>query len=476
MAKPPKTTKTARRRAKSTAEVVADILVAHQFTGRDGGGHDGFAQDAGGATYQYNGRFWEQISDATLSAIALEHDPTPKASRLREIRELLKARVHRRDLEFGRVADHEVPCIDGVVDVLSGQVRPHAIDDYIDSVIPWNYDGKAACADWLDTLIGWFGDADEADTRAAALQEFFGYVVLPHAKAKKALVLVGPSNCGKSIVPLVAKALVGAAFTCSLPVSDMEDPVKRWVIKHKRLNIMTELPAEAMIADGGFKTLVSAEDPIFINGKYEMPMMYVPIAKHVIATNVMPKMTDRTEATINRLLVVPFERVFGEAEQDETLLARLTAPAAMRGLFAWAVAGARRLVDRRLKFTAVAKGAALLAEMREDANPFIAFARERLVREAKAGVPLGQLVAAFNKWTGGRKADARRVAKWARDAGFEWGSVWVGRLDGGEGGKEGSSKGLRGWRLATDSEREAGWAEPLADGEGEVREGGDRKG
>lgn len=475
MAKPARTTKAARRRARSTDAVVGDILAAHAFQARDGSSHDGFAQDAGGATYQYNGRFWEQISDATLSAIALEHDPTPRAARLREIRDLLKARVHRRDLEFGRVADHEVPCESGVVDVLSGRIRPHAIDDYIDSVIPWAYEPAAACTDWLDTLISWFGDGDEADTRAAALQEFFGYVVLPHAKAKKALVLVGPSNCGKSIVPLAAKALVGSAFTCSLPVSDMEDPVKRWVIKHKRLNIMTELPAEAMIADGGFKTLVSAEDPIFINGKYEMPMMVVPTAKHIIATNVMPKMTDRTEATINRLLVMPFERVFAEAEQDETLLARLTAAPAMRGLFAWAIAGAKRLVERRLKFTAVAKGAALLAEMREDANPFIAFARERLVREAKAGVPLGQLVAAFNKWTGGRKADARRVAKWARDAGFEWGSVWVGRLDGtdaADGFKEGSSKGLRGWRLASDAEREKGWAEPLEGGVGEGSGGG----
>ncbi len=473
MAKLAKTTKAARRKAKSTDGVVGDILAAHQFTGRDGADHDGFAQDAGGATYQYNGRFWEQISDATLSAIAFAADPTPKASRLREIRDLLKARVHRRDLEFGRVADHEVPCEDGVVDVLTGTVRAHAIDDYIDSVIPWRFDPTARCEAWDETLIAWFGDADESDTRAKALQEFFGYVVLPHAKAKKALVLVGPSNCGKSVVPLVAKALVGPGFTCSLPVSDMDDPVKRWVIKHKRLNIMTELPAEAMIADGGFKTLVSAEDPIFINGKYEMPMMYVPIAKHIIATNVMPKMTDRTEATINRLLVLPFERVFAEAEQDETLLARLTAAPAMRGFFAWAVVGARRLVEQRLKFTAVAKGAALLAEMREDANPFIAFARERLVREAKAGIPLGHLIAAFNKWTGGRKADGRRIGKWARDAGFEWGSVWVGKLDGAAGGDEGSSKGLRGWRLATDSEREKGWAEPLPEGGGE---GGDRKG
>ena len=72
---------------------------------------------------------------------------------------------------------------------------------------------------------------------------------LSHAHFKRALVLFGEGDTGKSLVAKVLEMIVGKAFTCSLPVDQMDDPRRRAVIVGKRLNIMTELSADSMISE-----------------------------------------------------------------------------------------------------------------------------------------------------------------------------------------------------------------------------------
>jgi uncharacterized protein DUF5906 len=153
---------------------------------------------------------------------------------------------------------------------------------------------------------------------------------MPHAKFKKALVCKGPSNCGKSLVPEIASELVGKDAVCQLGVEHMDDPQRRSILKGKALNVITELSADAIIKDDGFKTLVSTEEPIMIDQKYKpTDAAYTPTAKHIIATNTLPRINDKTEATLGRLLIIVFSRVFSASEQNTGLKA---APRAARHL------------------------------------------------------------------------------------------------------------------------------------------------
>ena len=407
---------------------IAERLLAETMIPTPEGDQHAFLQDAAGITYQYNGKWWEEIGDETLHALVLRLDDKRawKSATRREVIEYVKATVHRRDHAFGRVAHHEIAFDNGVVDVRTGRRRPHRPQDYLDSVLPWSHDPGAACPTWLRVLADWFPEAPDADgrpdTRPAALQDFFGYVALPHARYKRALFCLGPSNCGKSLVALLLKAMVGDRFTCTLPVSDMDDPVKRWVIKHKRLNIMTELPTDAIIADGGFKTMVSSEEPIFINGKYEKPVTYVPVAKHVIAANNLPTVNDRTLAVVNRLLIIEFHRVFSDQEMDVDLLNQLIAE--MPGILNWVMGGARRLDANGGLFTEPTNAAERVREMREAANPLMTFVRERMVPELGAAAPLGEVARAFNEWNQGQKWEIRRVGKALRSAGYTVKDHW----------------------------------------------------
>jgi P4 family phage/plasmid primase-like protien len=392
----------------SLREVAEAILAEHRLV-----------QDRWGTVYRYDGRRWREITPATLNAIAYRHDDAAglHGHRRREVVELVKTLVHREDLRWGRVADHEIAAANGVVDCLTGRIRPHRPEDWLETVIPWEWRpleaGLAAEAPvFAEALETWLGDDGSA---VAALQEFFGYVALSHARFKKALFLKGPSNTGKSAVVLLLVAFVGADQYCSIPVDQMHDPILLVDIKGKRLNVMTELPASAVVRDGGFKTLVSGEEPVKLNHKYGEVETYRPTAKHVIASNVFPDITDRTSATINRLLLVPFTRVVPEAIRDPDLIERL-APE-MPAILAWAVEGARRLVEARGQFTVVEAGQREIAAEQAESNPLALFVAEQLEPFPGETISLSRLGKLFNERMGTRW-ESRRLGKTLRAMGL----------------------------------------------------------
>lgn len=371
--------------------------------------------DDSGTVFEYDGGAWQALPDIRLDQLALEAEPEfSTGHRRREIIGHLRARCYRGDLRWGRVADFEVPCKNGIVDVRTGALRDHAPHHYLERLIPHAYDPAAECPTWHEAIALWFGDG-EGDGSVEALQEFMGYVCLPHAKFKKALMLYGRPDSGKSVIVAVMQALVGSRVTCQLSVEHMDDPTRRAVIKGKALNIMTELPASAMISDAGFKTLVSTEEPILLDQKYRPAEMYTPTAKHVIATNVLPRVDDRTEATFNRILLIPMRRSLSGEEQDRQLLAKLKGE--LEGILAWSLQGGRRLVERGGDWVVPEAGLKLLKQLREESNPIVQFLLERTVDDDTVGIPLTALTREINAWHGGRRFTARKVGALLRDAG-----------------------------------------------------------
>ena len=384
----------ARPRRREPANRVAESILDRARVG----GHGGFVSDRWGLVYRYTGAYWERQTVAQLRALALGEDGpfASTAERRNEIVSFLTAASYVEGFVFGRVEDHEVPTRNGVVDVRNGRLRPHRPDDYLDSVLDVDYDPAARAPRWERALLEWFDDTDD---RVVALQEFFGYVALPHARYKMALVLYGPGDTGKSVAPMVMRALVGAEFTTSLGVDKMDDEVLRAAIEHKRLNLVTEITSDALVRDGGFKAMISTGEPIQINPKFEPARSIVPVAKHVFATNQLPRVSDQSEATFNRLLIIPYDRILARETQDRTLLDALAAE--LPGILNWSIEGARRLIAAGGQFTQPAAAGALKGDLREATNPVRAFLAEKLVPDPTACEPVSGLVALYNRWAGG---------------------------------------------------------------------------
>jgi P4 family phage/plasmid primase-like protien len=368
-----------------------------------------------GVLYQYNGTHWGQIDAGSLKHLALRAEPRHSNMKRRSeianriVDESRNDKVHWRNLE-----KYEIPLMNGVIDVRSMSLRSHRKQDYLQSCVPHEYDSSSTCPVWQECLDTYFGGDVDQDAKQDALQEFFGYCLMPHATYKKALLCKGESDCGKSTIPYLLRVLAGQANCCAVGVEAMDDPRKRAPLRGKLVNLLTELTSDAMIADGGFKTLVSTEEPILFDEKFLPPVLDVPIAKHVIVTNVLPTINDRSRGTFNRLLLISFNHVIPLAQQDRAIWDKLRGE--IQGILHWALYGAQRLYLNGGTFTGV--GRAEVEEYRASQNPLTEFVESQCEIDPDAKVGISDFRDRFSNWYG-KRVQPQWFASLVRSAGLE---------------------------------------------------------
>jgi len=378
-----------------------------------------------GVLYEYGLNAWRVIRDEYICGLLKDADGRSHTTqkRRREGLDYIRVSRYRHEQRWRLLETHEIPVGNGVLDIRTERyvLRPHRAEDYLLACPPIPYNPAGQCPVWMRCLDDWFGGDDDGDAKIEALQEFAGYCLMSHARYKKALLLHGESDTGKSVVPFVFREFVGAANCAAVSVEDMDDPRKRAPLRGKLLNALTELPTNALIADGGFKTLVSTEEPILFDEKYLPAIVDVPIGKHVIATNHLPRINDRSNATFNRLLLIRFNRIIPKGEQDVALHDKLRGE--LEGVLLWALEGAQRLWTNKGQFTVV--GQAELAEYRRRANPITAFLSERaedIDPGDTGGVFLHDVREQYCAWSG-EKVTSERVASMLRGAGYSIGET-----------------------------------------------------
>ncbi len=379
--------------------------------------------------YVYDGRKWVPSAKSYIEQLALREDGEWVSTRHRrtEIASFIATKIYRRDHVWRQIEMYEVPVANGMIDIRTMTVRPHRKEDYLQTCIPWEYSAKAQCPELMRCLDTYFGGDDDGEAKIAALQEFFGYCLMPHARYKKALLCVGESDCGKSTIPFLLRQLVGGENIAAVGVEHMDDERKRAPLLGKLVNLLTELTSDAMIADGGFKTLVSTEEPILFDGKYQAPVMDIPICKHVIVTNSKPRINDKSNATYRRLLLIHFNHVIPLSEQDTTVWDRLRLE--VDGILSWALEGAQRLHHTGGRFTD--PGTSEIAEYRVEQNPFAQFVAEKCEEGDDYSVFLQEIRTQFEMWNG-QKVRPQYLAGLIRSAGFEITNerIYVGTLRG----------------------------------------------
>lgn len=198
---------------------------------------------------------------------------------------------------------------------------------------------------WSKCLNEWF----ETETERLALQEFFGYLLCPHANYKKALVLVGDSNTGKSIVCEIARLVVGNEFTCSIYPDDMNDSWPLASIKNKKLNIVWDTLLSSSVLTEGFKQIISGE-PIQIDRMYTGLEVILPTAKHIFLMNKIPRIKD-SDDLFGRLLVLRMGEVLDIWDRRVELANSLKE--GLPEIIKWSQEGLARLDSTNGKFTTV---------------------------------------------------------------------------------------------------------------------------
>lgn len=366
--------------------------------------------------YWYDGRKWVMTRASFLNHLALQADGEENSSlnRRKEIASFIATKIYSRNHKWRQIEMYEVPVANGVVDVRDMSIRPHRVEDYIQTCVPWDFMPEAQCPVLMRCLDTYFGGDDQGEAKIAALQEFFGYCLMPHARYKRALFCLGESDCGKSTIPFLLRILLGAENCTAVSVTAMDDERKRAPLLGKLVNLLTELTSEAMIADGGFKTLVSTEEPILFDVKWGGVFMDIPICKHVIVSNSKPGINDRSNGTYRRLLLVHFRHVIPQSEQDTTIWDQLRGE--VDGILSWALEGAQRLHAQGGRFTD--PGAEEVKAYKAEQNPFLQFVAEKCEIDEEGSAFMHDLRSQCEAWYG-NKLRPQYFASLIRSSGYK---------------------------------------------------------
>jgi putative DNA primase/helicase len=180
------------------------------------------------------------------------------------------------------------------------------------------------------------------------LQEFVGYCLhhwgVPH---KKALMLLGPTDAGKSVFIDVIEGLFGGAdspATSSTSIQYLAD--RRWGaarLVNTAINTRSDLSSELIENTGKVKELI-AGDSLDAEYKNKPVFQFTPTAKHIFSGNRVPNREVDDEAFWNRWLTVIFPEAVPKREQthglDQTLLEESA------GILNWAIEGYTQLMEQ----------------------------------------------------------------------------------------------------------------------------------
>jgi putative DNA primase/helicase len=288
-----------------------------------------------------------------------------------------------------------VNCLNGVVDLRTGNLRPHQRNDLFSKVIPVAYDPEARCPTWERFLAEIFeGKAG----RISFVRRAVGYSLTGDVSERVLFICWGKGRNGKSTFVELIGELLGAYA--------MRAPTELFTVKHDGAipNDVAQLPgkrfvhasetdegkrlSEALIKDITGRDTLSAR---FMRGEY---FEFKPIAKLWLRTNHKPIIRGTDNAIWDRIRLIPFLRRIADGEEDKQLPQKLRAE--LSGILAWAVSGCLSWMVNGLGLPKEVETAG--EDYRAEMDVIGEFIAEQCVIADYASVTSGALFGAYVKW------------------------------------------------------------------------------
>lgn len=293
--------------------------------------------------YIYRNGYWEDIYEVEILGMIAKHPEfryvvKHSISKRKQIIENLKILTLKRLSEFNCKGYLNFDI--GEFDPRSLQMLKHDKNNYSTMRIDYPFNENAKCELWQKTLDEIFEGNKE---KTNLLQEFFGYCITPDITQKKALLLLGDTDSGKSTVLNVLRAMLGSKNCSSVPLKYLSHPQYTPMMINKFANIDADVSKDAQSYEAEFKIITSGE-PISCNQKFVETFEFVPRCKIILAANVFPKIADHSSAFYSRLILIPCNRRFQESEKNRNLFNQLKNE--MSGILNWSIEGLRRLNER----------------------------------------------------------------------------------------------------------------------------------
>jgi len=268
--------------------------------------------------------------------------------------------------------------------------------------MPYSYTEGATPTLWLRTLNEiWRDDPDKAE-KIQTLREFMGACLLNQAaRYKKAVILIGEGANGKSVIQKVILAMFKGKAVAAVPPQDMHKEYNKAILSDARINVVDEMPDNDILDAGPVKALISGDAPVPARRIYGTPYNFIPTFGNLFNSNNLPMFKDMSLGFRRRWILLTFNRIFLDHEQDETR-AKTIIDQELPAVVAWAIDGAQTLIYRK-GYDVPKSSFDMLEHWRETSDTALAYIKEccepvSLAETSTVGASPGALYVSYVEW------------------------------------------------------------------------------
>jgi putative DNA primase/helicase len=312
--------------------------------------------------------------------------------------------------------------LNGTLDLRTGELRPHRMEDFITRLVPVNY-SRAATAPTFLAFLQKILNSNPA--LIGFVQRAFGYSLTGITSERALFVLHGCGANGKSTLLGAMRDLLTdyAAQTRAETLMVQRKtgiPTDIARLKGARMVSASESDEGRRLAESLVKEITGGEDVLVGRFLYSDEFEFKPTFKLFLATNHRPEIRGTDDAIWDRIKLVPFDVTIPPEERNKDLPQELRAE--LPGILAWAVQGC--LVWQRDGLGVPVEVRQATCAYREDMDWLGDFIEEKCIEGANEPVAAAEIYAAYKRWcelNGAEPINQNRFGRKLAERGFKSG-------------------------------------------------------
>lgn len=248
----------------------------------------------------------------------------------------------------------------------------------------------------------------------STLQELLGYCLLPVTTAQEAFILVGEAGVGKSVLTNLLASIFGNAYQ-ELSIKELaQNRFYTSLVENKLVIYDDDLHTEALAETGIFKKLITANQEITAERKYEQPHKFLPYCTIIANSNDMIKtLYDDSDGFYRRLHPIHVKDK-DPNRRNISNMAELVANE-KKAIVRWALKGLRRVITNNYKISWSSRSKEYMGSEKEKGLPFPDFINTVFEMNTSGSITMEQIGKAYKTWcrqNAIQELSVRRLQNW----------------------------------------------------------------